>query len=128
MYEQSDVATAAEAVLDETEGDADIASTVVNSMIEDKKKALDKANKAKSKGGNTISEKIASEKERKAAIDKAQSELDFWKGVADELAKRNGTTAENVAQQADTVEGTPTADEAATDVAPTDEGTGNRIN
>lgn len=64
--------------------------------------------------------KIASEKERKAAIDKAQSELDFWKGVADELAKRNGTTAENVAQQADT------ADEAltATDVAPNDESTG----
>lgn len=124
LYEQSDVATAAEAVLDETEGDADMASTVVNSMIEDKKKALDKANKAKSKGGNTISEKIASEKERKAAIDKAQSELDFWKGVADELAKRNGTTAENAAPQADTAEEAPTADEAATDVAPTDEGTG----
>ena len=64
--------------------------------------------------------KIASEKERKAAIDKAQSELDFWKGVADELAKRNGTTAENVAQQADTADEAPTA----TDVAPTDEGTG----
>lgn len=124
MYEQSDVATAAEAVLDETEGDADIASTVVSSMIEDKKKALDKANKAKSKGGNTISEKIASEKERKAAIDKAQSELDFWKGVADELAKRNGTTAENVDPQVDTVEETTTADEAAADVAPTNEGTG----
>ena len=124
LYEQSDVATAAEAVLDETEGDSDMASTVVNSMIEDKKKALDKANKAKSKGGNTISEKIASEKERKAAIDKAQSELDFWKGVADELAKRNGTTAENAAPQADTVEEAPTADEAATDAAPTTEGTG----
>ena len=124
LYEQSDVATAAEAVLDETEGDSDMASTVVNSMIEDKKKALDKANKAKSKGGNTISEKIASEKERKAAIDKAQSELDFWKGVADELAKRNGTTAENAAPQADTVEETPTADEAVTDAAPTTEGTG----
>ena len=68
--------------------------------------------------------KIASEKERKVAIDKAQSELDFWKGVADELAKRNGTTAEYVAPQTDTVEETPTADEAATDVAPTDEGTG----
>ena len=68
--------------------------------------------------------KIASEKERKAAIDKAQSELDFWKGVADELAKRNGTTAENVAPQADEAEETLTADEAATDVAPTGEGTG----
>ena len=124
LYEQSDVATAAEAVLDETEGDAGIASTVVNSMIEDKKKALDKANKAKSKGGNTISEKIASEKERKAAIDKAQSELDFWKGVADELAKRNGTTAENAAPQADTVEEAPTTNEATTDAAPTTEGTG----
>lgn len=123
LYEQSDVATAAEAVLDETEGDADMASTVVNSMIEDKKKALDKANKAKSKGGNTISEKIASEKERKAAIDKAQSELDFWKGVADELAKRDGTTAENVTPQADAVEEAPTTNEATTDVAPTNEGT-----
>ena len=60
--------------------------------------------------------KIASEKERKAAIDKAQSELDFWKGVADELAKRNGTTAENVAPQADEAEETLTADEAATDI------------
>ena len=68
--------------------------------------------------------KIASEKERKAAIDKAQSELDFWKGVADELAKRNGTTAENAAPQADTVEEAPTTNEATTDAAPTTEGTG----
>ncbi|MGN0231079.1 MAG: hypothetical protein ACI4A8_02580, partial [Muribaculaceae bacterium] len=95
-------------------------------MIDDKKKALDKAKKAKSKGGNTISEKIASEKERKAAIDKAQAELDFWKGVAEELAKWNATTE---APQADTAEETATAEEAATDVAPTettptDEGTG----
>lgn len=42
--------------------------------------------------------KIASEKEHKAAIDKAQSELDFWKGVAD-LLNIHFTTAEEVADR-----------------------------
>ena len=42
--------------------------------------------------------KIASEKEHKAAIDKAQSELDFWKGVAD-LLNIHFTTAEEVSDR-----------------------------
>ena len=52
-----------------------MAQTVADSMVADKKAALDKAQKAKSKCGNTITEKIAAEQERKNNIIQAEQEL-----------------------------------------------------
>lgn len=71
LYEQADSDTAWDAIVEQTEGDEDMAQTVVDGMVADKEEALKKLEKAKSKGGNSIAEKIASEKERKAAIDAA---------------------------------------------------------
>ena len=44
--------------------------------------------KAKSKGGNSIAEKIASEKERKAAIDAAKQDLLAWQKIAGTANRR----------------------------------------
>ena len=88
IYEQTDSDTAWDAIVEQTEGDEGMAQTVANAMVADKEAALKNAQKAKSKGGATIAEKIAAEKERKAAIDAAQQELDIWKEIAGTANRR----------------------------------------
>ena len=86
--EQADSDTAWDAIVEQTEGDEDMAQTVVDGMVADKEEALKKLEKAKSKGGNSIAEKIASEKERKAAIDAAKQELLVWQKIAGTAKRR----------------------------------------
>lgn len=74
LYEQADSDTAWDAIVEQTEGDEDMAQTVADGMVADKEEALKKLEKAKSKGGNSIAEKIASEKERKAEEEKLRAE------------------------------------------------------
>lgn len=88
LYEQADSNTAWDAIVEQTEGDEDMAQTVVDGMVADKEEALKKLEKAKSKGGNSIAEKIASEKERKAAIDAAKQELLVWQKIAGTAKRR----------------------------------------
>ena len=59
-----------------------MAQTVADDMVKDKEKALKAAQNAKSKGGVTIAEKIASEQERKANIQNAEQELAIWQAIA----------------------------------------------
>lgn len=82
LYEQADSDTAWDAIVEQTEGDETMAQTVADGMVADKEAALKKLEKTKSKGGNSIAEKIASEKERKAAIDAAKQELLIWQKIA----------------------------------------------
>ena len=98
MYETVDAETAWDALVEQTEGDAETAQMVAEAMVDDKAKALEKAEKAKSKGGTTVTEKIAAEKERKANIAKAQQELDAWKAIASVQANRQ-TQAQAEAQE-----------------------------
>lgn len=88
LYEQADSDTAWDAIVEQTEGDEDMAQTVVDGMVADKEEALKKLEKAKSKGGNSIAEKIASEKELKAAIDAAKQELLVWQKIAGTAKRR----------------------------------------
>jgi N12 class adenine-specific DNA methylase len=88
LYEQADSDTAWDAIVEQIEGDEDMAQTVVDGMVADKEEALKKLEKAKSKGGNSIAEKIASEKERKAAIDAAKQELLVWQKIAGTAKRR----------------------------------------
>lgn len=94
IYEQTDSDTAWDAIVEQTEGDEAMAQTVADGMVADKEAALKKLEKAKSKGGATIAEKIAAEKERKAAIDAAQQELEIWKQIAG-TANRRRVNAES---------------------------------
>lgn len=88
LYEQADSDTAWDAIVEQTEGDEDMAQTVADGMVADKEEALKKLEKAKSKGGNSIAEKIASEKERKAAIDAAKQDLLAWQKIAGTANRR----------------------------------------
>lgn len=88
LYEQADSDTAWDAIVEQTEDDEDMAQTVADGMVADKEEALKKLEKAKSKGGNSIAEKIASEKERKAAIDAAKQDLLAWQKIAGTANRR----------------------------------------
>ena len=97
IYEAVDAETAWDAIVEQTQGDVAMAQTVADSMVADKKAALDKVKKAKSKGGNTIAEKIAAEQERKNAIIQAETELAQWEAIAG-TNKRRAEEAEAIAK------------------------------
>ena len=88
IYEQADSDTAWDAIVEQTEGDEAMAQTVADAMVSDKEAALKKLEKGKSKGGATPAEKIAAEKERKAAIDTAKQELAIWQKIAGTANRR----------------------------------------
>lgn len=88
LYDQTDSDTAWDAIVEQTEGDEVMAQTVADGMVADKEDALRKLEKAKSKGGVSIAEKIASEKERKAAIDAAKQELFVWQKIVGTANRR----------------------------------------
>lgn len=88
IYIQTDADTAWDAIVEQTEGDEAMAQTVADEMVADTEAALKKLEKSKSKGGATIAEKIAAEKERKAAIDAAQQEVNHWKKIAGTANRR----------------------------------------
>lgn len=98
MYEAVDAETAWDAIVEQTQGDVAMAQTVANDMVKDKEKALKAAQNAKSKGGATIAEKIASEQERKANIQNAEQELAIWQAIASVPETRQQAMAQAQAQ------------------------------
>lgn len=102
VYEQTDPGTAWDAIMEQTEGDEDMAKTVVTGMIADKEKELKKVEQSKSGGGVSVAEKIASEKKRKAAIDNARGQLEIWQKIANvPLLRRADADAERRKQEAE---------------------------
>lgn len=93
IYEQADPDTAWDAILEQTEGDADMAQAIAADMVSDKEAALKRAQSAKPRKGATVAEKIAAQKEHKAAIDRAQSDLDHWKQIAATQQRRQEAEA-----------------------------------
>ena len=88
IYEQADSDTAWDALVEQTDGDVDMAQTVADGMVAKKEAALKKLEKAKAKDGETPAEMIAAEKERKAAIEGAKQEVDIWKRIAGTANRR----------------------------------------
>lgn len=82
LYEQTDPETAWDAIVEQTGGDETMAQTVADDMVADMEAAVKKAEKTKTKGGTTIAEKIAAEKEHSAAIEQAKLTLAHWKKIA----------------------------------------------
>ena len=88
IYEQTDPNTAWDAIVEQAEGNENIAISVVSSMISDKEAQLRKAEQSKPRKGTTIAEKIAAEQERNNAIQQAQAELKHWRDIANVPADR----------------------------------------
>ena len=91
QYTQTDADTAWDAIVEQTEGDEDMARSVVDSTVRDKEAALKKLESSNPKPGATVAEKIAAAKEHKAAIEAARQELEQWKAIAE---VENSRTAE----------------------------------
>ena len=83
QYTQTDAPTAWDAIVEQTEGDEDMARSVVDSTVRDKEVALKKLESSNPKPGATVAEKIAAAKEHKAAIEAARQELEQWKAIAE---------------------------------------------
>lgn len=111
VYEQTDSDTAWDAIVEQTEGDEIMAQTVADGMVADKEAALKKLEKAKSKGGVSIAEKIAAEKERKAEIDVAKQELAIWQKIAGTANRRKMEAEAERRRIADEVEALRKAEE-----------------
>lgn len=107
IYEQADPATAWDALMEEAEGDEEIAMSVAQSMIADKEKELSRLEKTKVKEGSTVAEKTAAHKAHKAAIEQARQNVDAWRSIAGiptmrqqaELEERQRIEDERAAQQ-----------------------------
>ncbi len=94
IYEQAETPDLAwDAIMEQTEGDEAMAQSVVNSMVAEKEAAVKQAEKAKVKGGTTIAEKIAAEREHKAAIEDAKGTLAIWQRIA-EIPQRRQEASE----------------------------------
>lgn len=96
LYEQVDSDTAWDAIVEKTEGDEAMAQNVAESMLADKKSELKKIEKTKSKGGISVAEKIAAERERKAAIEQAKQQVEIWERISTTASRRK---AEEEAQR-----------------------------
>ena len=88
VYEQADPDTAWDAIVEQAEGDESMAQSVADSMVADKEAELKKVEKSKPKGGTTIAEKIASERERKNAVEQAKANLALWQKIAQTSQRR----------------------------------------
>lgn len=96
LYEQVDSDTAWDAIVEQTEGDEAMAQNVAESMLADKESELKRIEKTKPKGGISVAEKIAAERERKSAIDQAKQQVEIWKRISMTASRRK---AEEEAQR-----------------------------
>lgn len=83
QYTQTDAGTAWDAIVEQTEGDKDMARYVAESTMKAKEEALKKLESSEPKAGATVTETIAAAKEHKAAIAAARQELDQWKAIVE---------------------------------------------
>lgn len=96
LYEQVDSDTAWDAIVEQTQGDEAMAQNVADAMLADKESELKRIEKTKPKGGISVAEKIAAERERKSAIDQAKQQVEIWKRISMTASRRK---AEEEAQR-----------------------------
>lgn len=88
IYESVEPGVAWDALMEQTDGNEEMAASIASQMIADKQAALSAAERQKTRGGRTVAEKIASEKERMARIEQSRKELAAWETIAGVSAQR----------------------------------------
>ena len=96
QYTQTDAPTAWDAIVEQTEGDKDMARYVAESTMKAKEEALKKLESSEPKAGATVTETIAAAKEHKAALEAARQELEQWKAIAEVENRRKAEEKEKV--------------------------------
>ncbi|HBC29539.1 MAG TPA: hypothetical protein DC006_07860, partial [Prevotellaceae bacterium] len=109
---RGDADAAWDALVEETGGDVRMAQTVAQSMLDDKREALKKAEKARARKADTIVGKIAAEREREAAVERARTDLALWQDIAGTPARRAGQESLRQAEEARRIAGEKAAEEA----------------
>ena len=88
IYEQTDADTAWDAIVEQTDGDEDMAQSVADSMVSDKEKALHDVENEEIAQSGSVADKIAAAKQHKQNVDNAKAELEHWKEIAGTLERR----------------------------------------
>ena len=96
---RKDAGAAWDAIVEEAGGDERIAQTVAKSMLADKEEALKKAERAKPRKADTIAGKIAAERERQVAVEKAKAELTLWQEIVATPKQRVAEEARRQSEQ-----------------------------
>ncbi len=91
--------------MEQTEGDADMAREMAQSMLDDKVTELEEAQKQQPKEGKSVAEKIAARKEHKANIERIEKEIERWQQIIqsgeerEEIQVKEGATATQQKQE-----------------------------
>ena len=87
-YDRAEPDTAWDALVRQTDGDEDIARSVIEQTVSEKEADLKKLQKQKPKAGLSIKEKIKAEKDKKTALDAMQRSIDHWKAMGETTIRR----------------------------------------
>ena len=87
-YDRAEPDTAWDALLRQTDGDEDIARSVIEQTVSEKEAYLKKLQKQKPKAGLSIKEKIQAEKDKKTALGAIQRSIDHWKAMGETTLRR----------------------------------------
>ena len=87
-YDRAEPDTAWDALVRQTEGDEDIARSVIEQTVSEKEADLKKLQKQKPKAGLSIKEKIQAEKDKKRALDAMQRSINHWKAMGETSLRR----------------------------------------
>ena len=106
-YMQAEPSKAWAALLEQTEGDTDMAREVAQSMLDDKVAELEEAQKQKPKEGKSVAEKIAARKDHKANIERIEKEIEQWQQILSQSEQtplpKQKTTKETIANNGEKV-------------------------
>ena len=83
-----------DAILEQSDGDEEMAQASVNMMLQNKETAAKKIEKAGPKHADTMAQIIANQKQWKQDVAKAKADLEHWQQIAGVSAERKKAEAE----------------------------------
>ncbi len=111
MYERVDAGTAWDAIVEQLNGDETIAARIADSMLRDKQEALKRLEKSNPRKGTTVAEKIAAERERMDAIERANADVKAWQRIVAVPQERQQTVEAERMEQVSNVKLSNVTDE-----------------
>lgn len=99
-YESVPVSTSYDALMEQTEGDADMVDRVIDSVLSDKRAELKNVEASKVKHGSSVSDKIRAEREREARLEKARGDVAYWEQMKGEREERRIKESQNIDESA----------------------------
>ncbi len=99
-YESVPVSTSYDALLEQTDGDADMVDRVIDSVLSDKRAELKNVEASKVKHGSSVADKIRAEREREARLEKARGDVAYWEQMKGEREERRIKESQNIDESA----------------------------